>query len=160
MYFWDINKILDSIRNDKFSEFDKLKYYILSSLIAMSIAFETFDFTSYVGIIKIFAMISTTVIGILYLYNKNKQYDGKYFIERTIIFTLPLFIRVTLIAIPIGLVVGIFLAASGNGDIIESGYFSLTLGLILTIIGFFWEAHWFSRLHKNDITATEDGIDE
>jgi len=100
------------------------------------------------------------VIGILYLYNKNKQYDGKYFIERTIIFTLPLFIRVTLIAIPIGLVVGIFLAASGNGDIIESGYFSLTLGLILTIIGFFWEAHWFSRLHKNDITATEDGIDE
>ena len=59
-----------------------------------------------------------------------------------------------------GFVIGIFLAASDNRDIMESGYFSLTLALIFTITGFIWEAHWFSRLHENDITATEDGINE
>ena len=30
MFIWNINKILDSIRKDAFSEPDKLKYYIIT----------------------------------------------------------------------------------------------------------------------------------
>ena len=65
MYSWNINKILDGIRNDTFSESDKLKYYIITSLISLSVAFESFDFISNSGIIKIVLIISTTIIGII-----------------------------------------------------------------------------------------------
>jgi uncharacterized membrane protein len=156
MFFWNINKILDSIRNDEFSEFDKLKYYILSTLIIMTIAFETFDFTSYTGTIKIFSMVSTTVIGMLYLYNKNKQYDGRHFIERTIIFQVPMFFRITLMAMPIGFALGMFLAVNGYVEILNSKYFRLTITVVFTIISIIWEGNWFSRLSESDITDTEN----
>ena len=61
MYLWNINKILDGIRNDAFSESDKLKYYIITSLIGLSVASESFDFISNSGIIKIVLMISNQI---------------------------------------------------------------------------------------------------
>ena len=90
MFIWNINKIIDSIRNDAFSESDKLKYYIITSLFTLFIAFETYDIISLVGILKVIITISVIVIGSIYVYNKNKKYDGKNFIERTTIFTVPL----------------------------------------------------------------------
>ena len=77
MFIWNIDKILDSIRNDAFSESDKLKYYIITSLFSLFIAFETFDLISLVGILKVIITISVIVIGSIYVYNKNKNYDGK-----------------------------------------------------------------------------------
>ena len=44
MFIWNIDKILDAVRNDSFSEHDKLKYYICTSLISLTVAFESFDF--------------------------------------------------------------------------------------------------------------------
>ena len=120
MYLWNINKILDGIRNDTFSESDKLKYYIITSLISLSVAFESFDFISNSGIIKIVLMISTTIIGIIYVYNKNKYYDGKNFIERTTIFAVPLFCRLILFSIPLAFICGILFALLHQGR--QAGY--------------------------------------
>ena len=57
MFIWNINKILDSIRNDAFSESDKLKYYIITSLFTLFIAFETYDLISLIGILKVIITI-------------------------------------------------------------------------------------------------------
>ena len=62
MFIWNINKILDSIRNDTFSESDKLKYYIITSLIGLSVASESFDFISNSGIIKIVLIFPNIII--------------------------------------------------------------------------------------------------
>ena len=131
MFIWNINKILDSIRNDAFTESDKLKYYIITSLFTLFIAFETYDLISLVGILKVIITISVIVIGSIYVYNKNKEYDGKNFIERTTIFTVPLCIRMILIGVVLGLVIGIVGAMSGYSDYRESSYFSIIITLII-----------------------------
>ena len=160
MFIWNINKILDSIRNDAFSESDKLKYYIITSLFSLFIAFETFDLISLVGILKVIIAISMIVIGAIYVYNKNKNYDGKNFIERTTIFTVPLCIRMILIGTMFGLIIGIVGKMSGYSDYRESPYFSIIMTLIMSIIAIFWEGHWFSRLSESDLTDSETDTDE
>ena len=155
MYLWNINKILDGIRNDTFSESDKLKYYIITSLISLSVAFESFDFMSNSGIIKIVLMISTTIIGIIYVYNKNKYYDGKNFIERTTIFAVPLFCRIMLFSIPLAFIVILSAAYFGYSHIQDSPYSQIIFTLILVIISIYWEGHWFSRLSENDLKDIE-----
>ena len=159
MFIWNINKILDSIRNDAFSESDKLKYYIITSLFSLFIAFETFDLISPIGVVKVVLAISMIIIGSIYVYNKNKSYDGKNFIERTTIFTVPLCIRMLLIGVVFGLVLGIMGAMSGYSDYRESSYFSIIMTLIMSIIAIFWEGHWFSRLSESDLTDSEAATD-
>ena len=155
MFIWNIDKILDAIRNDLFSEDDKLKYYIFTSLISLTIAFESFDFISHSGIIKIVLMISTTIFGIIYVYNKNKQFDGKNFIERTTIFAVPLFCRITLLSIPLGLILGIIVINTDRRDMLDSTYTDLFFSLTITIIMIFWEGHLFSRLSEEEEIETK-----
>ena len=159
MYLWNINKILDAIKNDAFSEADKLKYYIITSLFSLFIIFETFDFISLSGIIKIILMISSIVIGSIYIYNKNKNYDGKNFIERTTIFAVPLSFRFMLIGLAYGIILAIVFESIGYSDYRESPYYSIITALIMIIIGIYWEGHWFSRLSKNDLKETETSTD-
>ena len=99
------------------------------------------------------------VIGAIYVYNKNKNYDGKNFIERTTIFTVPLCIRMLLIGVVFGLVIGIVGAMSGYSDYRESSYFSIIMTLIMSIIAIFWEGHWFSRLSESDLTDSKTDTD-
>ena len=157
MFIWDIDKILDSIRNDRFSESDKLKYYIITSLFSLFIAFETFDLLSVSGIIKIILIISLTVIGAIYIYNKN--HDGKNFIERTTIFAVPLSFRMILIGGAYGVIVGIVSEIVGCPDCIQSPYFSIITTFIFAIIGIYWEGYWFSRLSENEIKEIETNTD-
>ena len=159
MFIWDIDKILDSIRNDRFSESDKLKYYIITSLFSLFIAFETFDLLSVSGIIKIILIISITVIGAIYIYNKNKNHDGKNFIERTTIFAVPLSFRMILIGVVFGVIVGIVSEIVGCPDCIQSPYFSIITTFIFAIIGIYWEGYWFSRLSENEIKEIETNTD-
>ena len=159
MFIWDIDKILDSIRNDRFSESDKLKYYIITSLFSLFIAFETFDLLSVSGIIKIILIISLTVIGAIYIYNKNKNHDGKNFIERTTIFAVPLSFRMILIGGVFGVIVGIVSEIVGCPDCIQSPYFSIITTFIFAIIGIYWEGYWFSRLSENEIKEIETNTD-
>ena len=159
MFIWNINKILDSIRNDAFPESDKLKYYIITSLFSLFIAFETFDLIYLLGILKVSIVISMIVIGAIYVYNKNKNYDGKNFIERTTIFTVPLCIRMLLIGVVFGLVIIIVGEMSGYSDFREPSYFSIIITLIMSIIAIFWEGHWFNRLSESDITDSEADTD-
>ena len=159
MFIWDIDKILDSIRNDRFSEADKLKYYIITSLFSLFIAFETFDLLSFSGVIKIVLIISLTVIGAIYIYNKNKNHDGKNFIERATIFGVPLSFRMILIGGVFGVIVGIVSEIVGCPDCIQSPYFSIITTFILAIIGIYWEGYWFSRLSENEIKDIETNTD-
>ncbi|SVC16151.1 uncharacterized protein METZ01_LOCUS269005 [marine metagenome] len=157
MFIWDIDKILDSIRNDRFSESDKLKYYIITSLFSLFIAFETFDLLSVSGIIKIILIISLTVIGAIYIYNKN--HDGKNFIERTTIFAVPLSFRMILIGGVYGVIAGIVSEIVGCPDCIQSPYFSIITTFIFAIIAIYWEGCWFSRLSENEIKEIETNTD-
>ena len=157
MFIWDIDKILDSIRNDRFSESDKLKYYIITSLFSLFIAFETFDLLSVSGIIKIILIMSITVIGAIYIYNKN--HDGKNFIERTTIFAVPLSFRMILIGGVYGVIAGIVSEIVGCPDCIQSPYFSTITTFIFAIIAIYWEGCWFSRLSENEIKEIETNTD-
>ena len=159
MFIWDIDKILDSIRNDRFSESDKLKYYIITSLFSLFIAFETFDLLSVSGIIKIILIISLTVIGAIYIYNKNKNHDGKNFIERTTIFAVPLSFRMIVIGGVYGVIAGIVSEIVGCPDCIQSPYFSIISTFIFAIIAIYWEGYWFSRLSENEIKEIETNTD-
>ena len=157
MFIWDIDKILDSIRDDRFSESDKLKYYIITSLFSLFIAFETFDLLSFSGVIKIVLIISLTVIGAIYIYNKN--YDGNNFIERTTIFAVPLSFRMIVIGGVYGVIAGIVSEIIGCPDCIQSPYFSTITTFIFAIIAIYWEGYWFSRLSENEIKEIDTNTD-
>ena len=63
MYYWNINKIINAIKNNSFSELDKLKYYIFCSIFVLFIVFDEFDFKSETGYIKLFLMLLMVIIG-------------------------------------------------------------------------------------------------
>ena len=160
MIFWNIDKILTSIRNGTFSELDKLKYYILTSLLALMIVLQEWDFSTFTGIFEIILIMGLIIIGAFYTYNKNKSYDGLSFIERTTIFAVPLTLRLILIGIPFGIIIAIFSTKLNYIDFIDSFKFRILNTFIFSIIGIFWEGSWFIRLSQNENNEIEKNADK
>ena len=101
MFLWNYKKLALELRDNKLSERHKFYYYVASSLIYM---FSTY-FLSYIPhtqeiqrifIIKVinhFILISLTIAGLFWWYKTNSRGDNKHFIERAIILSIPLSIR-------------------------------------------------------------------
>jgi len=146
MHLWNIDKIVDKIRNKTFSETDKLKYYILTSTFVLFIIFEDYNFSDNSGILKLLLTIAIVFIGSIYLFNKNNEYDGKNFIERTTIFTVPISLRMIVVGFLYGLFSVIILYSLGYDNLVESPYYSVFIILIMSIISIYWQGLCFDKL--------------
>jgi hypothetical protein len=99
MFIWNISEISYRLINNSLSEQEKMKHYlILNILLVFTILFlvESFDSMHFI-FLNMGIQILITSLGILLCYQSNKKGDNKYFIERMICLSLPIFFRIMIL---------------------------------------------------------------
>lgn len=100
LYLWNINALVKDLKEDKVSEKEKLKYYLLTS----SISFLSMAFPSSVTLFTIL-VIGVFIIGTFLCFNVNSKGDNRNFIDRVFCLGVPLTIRLSLIFSPTSFIV-------------------------------------------------------
>jgi hypothetical protein len=94
MYFWYVNDLIKDLQADRVSEKDKMKYYLVTSLL-MTVGGREWD------IIVTIPQLIILVCGIILCYKVNAQNDNKDFVARIICLGFTISIRlIILIIIP------------------------------------------------------------
>ena len=100
MYIWTTKKLAVDLKRRRLDETEKLKYYIAyMTLLTIAFGLGTLLPVGNCGV-SIPTLIMSLIInvgGILICFNTNKEYDGLDFIERSILFGLPIMIRISVI---------------------------------------------------------------
>ncbi len=151
MYIWTTKKLAIDLKRRRLDEVEKLKYYI-AYMTLLTIAFGLGSLMPVgpgrgLSIPTLIMGLIINIGGIIYCFNKNKEYDGLDFIERSILFGLPIMIRISviLLALDIILVVALKykpeLASFLNSRVFE--YFVVVTFMTIYYL-FLWKA--FSNL--------------
>ncbi len=100
MYIWTTKTLAVDLKRRRLDETEKLKYYIAyMTLLTIAFGLGTLMPVGSTGV-SIPTLIMSLIInigGIIICFNTNKEYDGLDFIERSILFGLPIMIRISVI---------------------------------------------------------------
>lgn len=146
MIIFSQSKVELLLASGLFSEWEKVKYFIfapvISALLGGPIFFVTPRFGTKPSLVNSLATMScgvliamVTYLGIRHLYLTNQSIDGKSFIERCTILSVPVFIKFTMAGMPIFFVL-LFVAASlthespGSRDVVPI-FFNIVYPLIM-----------------------------
>lgn len=119
MYWWNVSKLAEDLREGQVAEKERLKYYIafiLSYSIALDLAPlfpETFNIVRF---IPSAAGVIITTAGTILCYRVNRSGDNADFIGRMICLSWPISIKILVVFTPIIMVVGILFHAAFGID--------------------------------------------
>lgn len=114
MYIWSLKKLANAIATNSLSEKSKIVNLITSVLILLIISLVNLtntyktttlnnNFLNIISIVNLFLLI----VGIIYCYIQNRSVDNSNFIERLILFSLPSMVRVIIVSLALGIIIGI-----------------------------------------------------
>lgn len=118
MYFWKVNALAEDFRNDKVTQKEQLKYFLLYSLlISFVIDVPALGDSSWNSPIFEWVELGVNLIitfwGIIWCFRANQQGDDKDFLARTLCLGLPIAVRLLLWCI-ILLIIEIILFKGGQ----------------------------------------------
>ena len=113
MYIWTTKKLAIDLKRRRLDEVEKLKYYI-AYMTLLTIAFGLGSLMPVgtnkgVNLPTLIMALIINIGGIIICFNTNKEYDGLDFIERSILFGLPIMIRISVILLVIDVVLTILI---------------------------------------------------
>ncbi|NPA82107.1 MAG: hypothetical protein GXO31_05815 [Epsilonproteobacteria bacterium] len=155
MYIWTTKKLAIDLKRRRLDEVEKLKYYIAYvTLLTIAFGLGTLMPVGTDRGVNLPTLIMALIInigGIIICFNTNKEYDGLDFIERSILFGLPIMIRISVILLVIDIL--LVLALKKYPDIsiyLDSPIFdyAVTVTLVTLYYFFLWKA--FKNLPKGD----------
>ena len=109
MYLWKTSSLVAELKAGAVSERDKMLYVLVTGLayglmadplLSVDLEYSALD---WVGLVL---MIATTVVGTLYGYVKNRDGDNQDFITRYISLSVPIGVRLLLVALVGGVAIG------------------------------------------------------
>jgi hypothetical protein len=110
MYLWRVNRLVDAFKNDKVTEKDKFKYFlifaILLTIVTSQIIYLGYKY-SHLDLIELVISLIIVIWGCFYCYFINKCGDNKDFITRFICLALPISIRLLVFYFPLIILVAI-----------------------------------------------------
>ncbi len=114
MYFWDIQSLKNSFKNESFTEMESLKYLIIaiiiyySSFLVNPVGMDFWILLSY----AFFVLLN--ILGVIYCYKKNNGKFGKDFLKILLSLGLVLIIRLTvLFIVPFSIIFFIVISTIG-----------------------------------------------
>ena len=146
MYFWNIEKLKQDIRNGGLSESVQFKYLLIWVILTLFSELEylgsNFDDIKYQFAIDLIF----TILGTIYLYKCNGGANGKNFLQKFISISIVVFFRIILYFIAFMLLLSILLAFSKISD---TQYDNLVNYIILPILQLVY--YWRAGIHIKDV---------
>ncbi len=153
---WDIKAAAETIEQDSLSDLD-LKKYLLVIIIFGEIGMWLGGYAMIIPALAIFwfiAAIAVKVLGLNYCFKSNLNRDGKDFIKRFLVLSVPIAIRLSVASLVVGTLLAIPICAilkpSFSGLPVQMSYF--LLDLCLELIFFIWVARWLKRLNLRPVS--------
>lgn len=93
MYFLNYKQLAEDLRDHKISEKQKL-HYLIATMIIFSIIYTSrlmpYDGDITMALIADVLTLLMIIIGLVIIYQKNQQWDGKHFLERYLCLWFPI----------------------------------------------------------------------
>ncbi len=147
MYIWTTKKLAIDLKRRRLDEIEKLKYYIAyMTLLTIAFGLGTLMPVGTERGVNIPTLIMALIInigGIVICFNTNKEYDGLDFIERSILFGLPIMIRISVILLVIDVALVILINQYPHVTVyLDSPFFDyiVTVSLVTLYYLFLWKA--------------------
>ncbi len=100
MVFWDVNALVEKLRNGSLTEKQKMIYFLIYSVIYLTEGFFNDDTSTVPQIFGFAVMIIVQIIIAVVCFQANNYGDGKNFLERFICLQVPLSIRFWVVIVP------------------------------------------------------------
>src|SRR3989344_6753381 len=96
MHFWNISALAQELREEKLTERDKMKYVLALFLLGNIFFYGAqglYVSAGFLLALEVLAVIAITVGGIIWCYAANAKGDNKSFVERFVVLSLPVTVR-------------------------------------------------------------------
>jgi hypothetical protein len=150
VYFWNAKKLALDLRDGTISEFVKMIYFVLFTIMHYYQFEVSVDKYFY---IESAILIVIDVFGIYYCFRINRLNDNKNFMERIICLGIVLLIRIFVFLLPIYLIIGVIFGIFTHLDlsILDSPLFIISLGSIISIIFYFLLGQYIKMASKSQV---------
>ena len=126
MYLWNVGGLIDDLRNNSVSEFEKLKYLMATGVLVALFSDPIFSWGlryTIMEALNLALQLAAVAAGTYYCYLQNRKGDDTDFATRFVCLGIPVGLRVLAAALPFAVLLGIIEGASGVGaDIGEQTY--------------------------------------
>jgi len=151
MYLWKTKNLAIRLKEDSLTQVEKKNQYI-----AMTVFTTIFMYIAIIGggsdinlaVIEALLACVFAILGLNYLFSSNGGENGVRFIERVVLLSLPILIKVFLATFLVSIVFGFIAVAIGQAALAESYLPILLLNLSLQLV-----YYWRVNVHLNFINT-------
>jgi hypothetical protein len=145
MHLWKTSELVAELRAGTVSEKDKMLYVLVTGIAYVVMSDPIFSIGleySTLDALGLALLTVITVLGTLYTYKRNREGDDRDFITRVACLAVPIGVRLLLVALIGGLVVGIIEAVLSGSSNTEHTYQTtpLQLGFVATITTLYYRS--------------------
>jgi len=116
MYIWNTKKLATDIKNNNLTEHDKMKYYLVYSVIVtIFLTISSRPFTLPLLVEQILS-VGIIIFGISITFKTNKGNKGSDYIARVTCLSLPIFIKIVLLCFGGGIIIGVLVVLMGGNS--------------------------------------------
>lgn len=123
MYIWNVNALIEDMKEGKLSQKEQFKYaiaYSILMLFASDPLVHAGHEYSYIDSIQSLIMLVVSVLGIYFCYCENKKADDRDFLLRFFTIGLPITVRCIAIIFPLALILGVVDGFTSSEALLES----------------------------------------
>lgn len=145
MYLWNVNALVKEFQEDRISEREKMKYYLVTSVL-MTLGQQH---GLQIGVNNIVYAV-VVFLGVVLCYKANSNGDNRNFIDRMVCLGFPIMIRL----LPIGIILFGSLATFFSHDYHRISELIGFLGSLYTMVFYFILRHYISK--TSSLTAKKE----
>lgn len=141
MYLWKTKDLALKIKEEELNEDVKKNYYLASiiiTLIGMYISIGVGTTDSAATFAELILMLAITVLGINKTFDTNKGNQGKDYIVRLVMLSVPLLIKLIVVSFFIGFCIGVLASISGEAGTTVINQWSNTIIVAVIQVIYFW----------------------
>ena len=143
MYFWNVSALAHDLKENKVTEYEKMKYFLMHSILLglTVLVIEISPARDLISsLISFLIVILLVIVGVFLCYRTNAKGDNKYFLSRFICLGFPIFIKISLLFFVVSFLFDIFSCLFGfvNPILYIKYYLHQASGYILIIIHYLW----------------------
>ncbi|WNO10612.1 hypothetical protein [Teredinibacter sp. KSP-S5-2] len=146
MYIWKTRSLAEDIKNNRISSNEWKKYYLAVSIfmtVSLYLLMLSPRENTTAVLVESIAMVGILIFGVSFTYRSNMGDDGVDYISRMTALTFPILIKLFLISLLGGVVIGVLSEAlSFSITVLE---WSTTFFSILIQVIFFWRINIFLK---------------
>jgi hypothetical protein len=145
MILWNTKELSNQLSAGIVTEKEKMKYFLISSLVTVfTIAMVTEEkdlmLPLHYGFLGVNLLI--TALGIWWAFRMNAQGDNKNFLDRIVVLSIPIFLRVIVLSVVVTLPLGIVL--EGSDKVMEQLFWHIVEAAVN--LAFYWRlCVWINR---------------